>query len=187
MLKFLNISNFAVIRFLRVDFYQGLNVLTGETGAGKSIIVDALSLLLGARAFTDVVRTGERVALVEGIFELDESNEARVKSELSEVGVEITDEEFLTIRREVQLGGRSRIFINDRSVTLATLKRLQPFLVEIHGQGEQRSLLSPQAHLLLLDDFAGCAELRRQVAAKYEQWRKVFEELNKISRDKVER
>lgn len=188
MLKFLNISNFAVIRFLSVDFYQGLNVLTGETGAGKSIIVDALSLLLGARAFTDVVRTGERVALVEGIFELDESSEQRVRAELSEVGVEITDEEFLTIRREVQpAGGRSRIFINDRSVTLATLKKLQPFLVEIHGQGEQRALLSPQAHLLLLDNFAGCADLRRQVSAKYEQWRKVFEELDKISRDKVER
>lgn len=187
MLKFLNISNFAVIRYLSVDFYPGLNVLTGETGAGKSIIVDALSLLLGARASTDVVRTGERVALVEGIFELDESNEQRVRNELSGVGVEITDEEFLTIRREVQIGGRSRIFINDWSVTLATLKKLQPFLVEIHGQGEQRSLLSPQAHLLLLDDFAGCVELRRQVAAKYEEWRKAFEELNKISRDKVER
>lgn len=187
MLKFLNISNFAVIRFLNVDFYTGLNVLTGETGAGKSIIVDALSLLLGARASTDVVRTGERVALVEGIFELDETNEGRVKANLSDVGVEISDEEFLTIRREVQLGGRSRIFINDRSVTLATLKKLQPFLVEIHGQGEQRSLLSPQAHLLLLDDFAGCAELRRQVTAKYAEWRKLFEELNKISRDQVER
>lgn len=187
MLKFLNISNFAVIRFLSVDFYAGLNVLTGETGAGKSIIVDALSLLLGARASTDVVRTGERVALVEGIFELDENNEQRVRAELSDVGVEITDEEFLTIRREVQLGGRSRIFINDRSVTLATLKKLQPFLVEIHGQGEQRALLSPQAHLLLLDDFAKCAELRRQVATKYEEWRRLFEELNKISRDKVER
>jgi DNA repair protein RecN (Recombination protein N) len=187
MLKFLNISNFAVIRFLSVDFYTGLNVLTGETGAGKSIIVDALSLLLGARAFTDVVRTGERLALVEGIFELEGTNEQRVKDELGEVGVEITDEEFLTIRREVQLGGRSRIFINDRSVTLATLKKLQPFLVEIHGQGEQRSLLSPQAHLLLLDDFARCVELRRQVAAKYGQWRNLFEELNKISRDKIER
>lgn len=187
MLKFLNISNFAVIRFLSVDFYPGLNVLTGETGAGKSIIVDALSLLLGARAFTDVVRTGERVALVEGIFELDETNEDRVRGELSDVGVEITDEEFLTIRREVQLGGRSRIFVNDRSVTLATLKKLQPFLVEIHGQGEQRSLLSPQAHLLLLDDFAGCVELRRQVTTAYERWRKAVEELNKISRDKIER
>jgi DNA repair protein RecN (Recombination protein N) len=187
MLKFLNISNFAVIRFLSVDFYQGLNVLTGETGAGKSIIVDALGLLLGARAFTDVVRTGERLALVEGIFELEGINEQRVRAELGEVGVEITDEEFLTIRREVQLGGRSRIFVNDRSVTLATLKKLQPYLVEIHGQGEQRSLLSPQAHLLLLDDFAGCVELRRKVSATYERWRKAVEELNKISRDKVER
>ena len=187
MLKFLNITNFAVIRLLSVDFYPGLNVLTGETGAGKSIIVDALGLLLGARAFTDVVRTGERVALVEGIFELEGINEGRVRAELGEIGVEIEEGEYLTIRREVQLGGRSRIFVNDRVVTLATLKKLQPFLVEIHGQGEQRSLLSPQAHLLLLDDFAGCVELRRQVSAQYELWRKLMEELNGIARDNIER
>lgn len=187
MLKSLNISNFAVIRYLSMEFHQGLNVLTGETGAGKSIIVDALSLLLGARAFTDVVRTGEKVALVEGIFELDGINEQRVKSELSDLAVEIADDEYLTVRREVQLGGRNRIFINDRSVTLSTLKKLQPFLVEIHGQGEQRSLLSPQAHLLLLDDFAGCSELRRQVGGKYARWRKMVEELNAMTRDKTER
>jgi DNA repair protein RecN (Recombination protein N) len=187
MLKSLNISNFAVIRYLSMEFHQGLNVLTGETGAGKSIIVDALSLLLGARAFTDVVRTGEKVALVEGIFELDGINELHVKSELSDLAVEIADDEYLTIRREVQLGGRNRIFINDRSVTLATLKKLQPFLVEIHGQGEQRSLLSPHAHLLLLDDFAGCSELRRQVGGIYARWRKIVEELNAMARDKTER
>ncbi|MCA1566156.1 MAG: DNA repair protein RecN [Acidobacteria bacterium] len=187
MLKSLNISNFAVIRYLSIEFHQGLNVLTGETGAGKSIIVDALSLLLGARAFTDVVRTGENVALVEGVFELDGSNEQRVKSELSDLAVEIADDEYLTIRREVQLGGRNRIFINDRSVTLATLKKLQPFLVEIHGQGEQRSLLSPHAHQLLLDGYAGCDDLRRQAAVKYARWRKMVEELNAMIRDKTDR
>jgi DNA repair protein RecN (Recombination protein N) len=187
MLKSLNISNFAIIHYLNIEFHPGLNVLTGETGAGKSIIVDALSLLLGSRAFTDVVRTGEKVALVEGIFELESIDEQRVKSELSPLAVEIADDEYLTIRREVQLGGRNRIFINDRSVTLATLKKLQPFLVEIHGQGEQRSLLSPQAHLLLLDDFAGCTDLRRQVGVKYAVWRKLVEELNAMTRDKTER
>lgn len=187
MLKSLNISNFAVIRYLSIEFHQGLNALTGETGAGKSIIVDALSLLLGARAFTDVVRTGEKVALVEGIFELEGINEQRVKSALSELAIEITDDEYLTIRREVQIGGRNRIFVNDRSVTLATLKKLHPSLVEIHGQGEQRSLLSPHAHLLLLDDFAGCSDLRRQIAVKYARWRKMIEELNALTRDKTER
>lgn len=187
MLKSLNISNFAIIHYLSIEFHQGLNVLTGETGAGKSIIVDALSLLLGARAFADVVRSGEKVALVEGIFELDGINEQRVRSELSDVAVDIADDEYLTIRREVQPEGRNRIFINDRSVTLATLKKLQPFLVEIHGQGEQRSLLSPHAHLLLLDDFAGCSDLRRQVAVKYSRWRKLVEELEAMSRDKTER
>ena len=187
MLKSLNISNFAIIHHLSIEFHQGLNVLTGETGAGKSIIVDALSLLLGARAFTDVVRTGEKVALVEGVFELEGINEQRVKSKLSDLAVEIADDEYLTIRREVQLGGRNRVFINDRSVTLATLKKLQPFLVEIHGQGEQRSLLSPQAHLLLLDDFAGCNDLRRQVSVKYARWRRIVEELKAMTRDRTER
>lgn len=187
MLKSLNISNFAIIHYLNIELRSGLNVLTGETGAGKSIIVDALSLLLGARAFTDVVRTGEKVALVEGIFELEGISENRVRSELSDLAVEIDDNEYLTIRREVQLGGRNRIFINDRSVTLATLKKLQPFLVDIHGQGEQRSLLSPQAHLLLLDDFAGCSDLRRQIAVKYARWHEMVEELNAMTRDKTER
>ena len=187
MLKSLNISNFAVIRFLNIDFNAGLNVLTGETGAGKSIIVDALSLLLGGRAMTNVVRTGEKISLIEGVFELEAISEERVKQELSEVGVELTDEEFLTVRRELQVGGRSRIFVNDRNVTLTTLKKLQPFLVEIHGQGEQRSLLSPQVHLLLLDNFAGCAELRREVSLKYEEWKKLVEEFDATTRDQAER
>lgn len=186
-MKSLNISNFAVIRYMSVDFSRGLNTLTGETGAGKSIIVDALSMLLGSRSVTDVIRTGERVAMVEGIFELDEVSEQRVKSELDEVGVEIRGEDYLLIRREVHLGGRNRIFINDRSVTLATLKKLQPFLVEIHGQGEHRSLLLPQSQLLLLDDFAGCSQLRRQISAKYEQLRKLLESLKNMSRVRVER
>jgi len=187
MLKSLNISNFAVIRFLSIDFNAGLNVLTGETGAGKSIIVDALSLLLGGRAMTNVVRTGEKISLIEGVFELEAISEERIKRELSEVGVELTNEEFLTVRREVQVGGRSRIFVNDRNVTLTTLRKLQPFLVEIHGQGEQRSLLSPQVHLLLLDNFAGCAELRREVSVKYEEWKKLVADLDTTTRGQAER
>ncbi|HEX8457214.1 MAG TPA: DNA repair protein RecN [Pyrinomonadaceae bacterium] len=187
MLKSLNISNFAIIHHLNIEFHHGLNVLTGETGAGKSIIVDALSLLLGTRASADVVRTGEKVALVEGVFELEGDNEERVKGQLSELAVDIAGDEYLTIRREVQLNGRNRIFINDRSVTLSTLKKLQSALVEIHGQGEQRSLLTPQAHLLLLDDFAGCNDLRHQVGAKYARWRKMVEELDAMTRDKAER
>jgi len=187
MLKSLNISNFAVIRFLSIDFNAGLNVLTGETGAGKSIIVDALSLLLGGRATTNVVRTGEKISLIEGVFELEAISEERVRRELGEVGVELTNEEFLTVRRELQVGGRSRIFVNDRNVTLMTLKKLQPFLVEIHGQGEQRSLLSPQVHLLLLDNFAGCAELRCRVSVKYEEWKKLVEEFDATMRDRAER
>ena len=187
MLKFLSITNFAVIRSLRIDFNKGLNVLTGETGAGKSIIVDAVSLLLGNRANSDMVRSGERFALVEGIFELDEIVEQRVKIFLSNVGVEFVDTDFLIIRREVQREGRSRIFVNDRSVTISTLKSLQPFLVDIHGQGDQRALLSPRAHLLMLDSFGGCNELRQRIASKYEDRRKVVESIKALTRDKTER
>src|ERR687884_691052 len=158
MLRFLSIINFAVIPQLRIEFHQGLNLLTGETGAGKSIIVDALSLLLGARASAVVIRTGERAALVEGTFELTGRRGAALRELLGSVGVELEPYEDLTVRRELQASGRSRVFVNDRSVTAATLKAMQPYLVEIHGQGEQQSLISARAQLRLLDAFGGCAE-----------------------------
>jgi DNA repair protein RecN (Recombination protein N) len=168
MLKSINISDFAVIRRLHVEFGSGLNLLTGETGSGKSIIVDALGLLLGNRASPEQIRTGEEVALVEGIFELAEENAERLRKNLAEIGVALEEDEVL-IRREINLRGRNRIFVNDQQVTMATLRRLQPWLVEIHGQGEQRSLLSPQSHLDLLDSFAGCLDLRLRVAEEFSQ------------------
>ncbi len=166
MLKSINISDFAVVRRLHVEFGSGLNLLTGETGSGKSIIVDALGLLLVNRASPEQIRTGEEVALVEGIFEFAEEKAERVRENLAEIGVSLEEDEVL-IRREINLRGRNRIFINDQHVTMATLRRLQPSLVEIHGQGEQRSLLSPQSHLDLLDSFAGCLDLRLRVADEF--------------------
>ena len=124
MLKSLNISDFAVIRRLHIDFGNGLNLLTGETGSGKSIIVDALGLLLGNRASAEQIRTGEEVARVEGIFELAEEKERLVLKQLAELGVSVGDEEVL-IRREINARGRSRTFINDQHVTTQTLRALQ--------------------------------------------------------------
>lgn len=186
MLKSLNISDFAVIRRLHVEFGSGLNLLTGETGSGKSIIVDALGLLLGHRASPEQIRTGEEVALVEGIFELPEGKVERVRENLAEVGVTLDEDEVL-IRREISLRGRNRIYINDQHVTMATLRGLQPFLVEIHGQGEQRSLLSPQSHMDLLDSFAGCLELRLRVAEEFYGWQSAQRALLQLEQELVNR
>jgi DNA repair protein RecN (Recombination protein N) len=186
MLKSLNISDFAVIRRLHINFGRGLNLLTGETGSGKSIIVDALGLILGGRASGEQIRTGEEVALLEAIFELTEEQEKVVGKNLSEVGVSFEDEELL-IRRELNLRGKSRIFINDRHVTMQTLRRLQPFLVEIHGQGDQRALLSPQSHMDLLDSFAACFDLRRSVAESYAEWQAAAQALRLLQQELINR
>ncbi|HEX8071396.1 MAG TPA: DNA repair protein RecN [Pyrinomonadaceae bacterium] len=187
MLKFLNIVNFAVIPRTRIEFNSGLNLLTGETGAGKSIIVDAISLLLGARASVEVVRSGERAATVEGIFELSGEAERRVHDALAAIGIELEGDEPLTVRRELPAAGRSRFFINDRSVTAATLRGLQPSLLELHGQGEQQALTTPRAQLQLLDAFGGCADLRAEVAEIYARRRQVLAALRAVVTDEAER
>lgn len=187
MLKYLNISNFAVINRLEVSFDSGLNLLTGETGSGKSIIVDSLSLLMGARSSTLQVRTGERVATVEGLFEVDSEGRVKVKKILEEAGIEIEDGTELLIRREIHANGRSRIFVEDQSVTAALLRSLQPFLVAIHGQGEQRSLLSAQSQMELLDSFGSNLPLRKRTAQVYARWRAALEELSTLEREMLER
>lgn len=187
MLKFLSIVNFAVIPQLRLEFHEGLNLLTGETGAGKSIIVDALNLLLGMRASTDVIRTGERTALVEGTFEPGTERVQRLRELLHAIGIPLATDEDVTIRRELQANGRSRIFVNDCSVTLATLRAMQPLLVEIHSQGEQQALITPRAQLRLLDAFGGCRALRLAVAALYARWRQLTEALSALVSDELER
>jgi DNA repair protein RecN (Recombination protein N) len=186
MLKSLNISDFAVIRRLQVEFGEGLNLLTGETGSGKSIIVDALGLLLGNRASPEQIRTGEELARVEGIFELPQEKVERVRENLSDVGVILEENEVL-IRREINSRGRNRIFINDQHVTMATLRTLQPFLAEIHGQGEQRSLLSTQSHMELLDSFAGCLDLRRRLAEEFYEWQSAQKALRQLEQELINR
>ncbi|HKS30223.1 MAG TPA: DNA repair protein RecN [Pyrinomonadaceae bacterium] len=187
MLKYLNISNFAVISRLEVPFDSGLNLLTGETGSGKSIIVDSLSLLMGARSSALQVRTGERVATVEGLFEFGKEARAVVKDILDEAEVEMGNGSELLIRREIYANGRSRFFVEDQSVTAATLRALQPKLVAIHGQGEQRSLLSSQSQIDLLDSFGSNLPLRRRVAEAYRRWRAATEEISDLKREMLER
>jgi DNA repair protein RecN (Recombination protein N) len=187
MLKFLSIKNLAVISHLSFSLHEGLSLLTGETGAGKSIIVDALGLLLGGRGGVDLIRTGERSASVEGHFELGGDAEAKVRGVLDAAGVQFEKDEELLIRREIQESGRSRIFINNQSVTATTLRSLQPYLLEILGQGEQHSLALSRSQLEMLDSFAGCEKLRGQVAQVFDRWKRAVEALKALEINESER
>jgi DNA repair protein RecN (Recombination protein N) len=187
MLKYLNIQNFAVIHKLEVRFQKGLNLLTGETGSGKSIIVDSLSLLMGARSSAMQIRTGERVATVEGLFEVRGEVMPELLRVLADASVELEKGPELLIRRELHASGRSRVFIEDQSVTAATLRSLQPFLIAIHGQGEQRSLLSAPSQMDLLDTYGGNLSLRERVARDYQHWRQNLEELSALRREMMDR
>ena len=160
MLRFLRIQHLAVIDSVEVEFEAGLNVLTGETGAGKSILVEAVGLLLGGRASGDLVRTGEQSALIEAIFE--------------------TGGEELLIRREITAQGRSRAFINDGLATAGALKDLSSRLIELHGQHEHQTLLDPSTHLSVLDTFGALEPLAAPVAAAFEAWRVSEDELARV-------
>jgi DNA repair protein RecN (Recombination protein N) len=148
MLRFLKVSHLAVIDAVEVEFDAGLNVLTGETGAGKSILVEAVGLLLGGRASGDLVRTGEEQATIEAIFE--------------------SGGEELLVRREITTQGRSRAFVNGALVTAGALRDLASRLVELHGQHEHQTLLDPTTHRGVLDTFGGLTELRAPTASAFE-------------------
>lgn len=184
MLRFLNISNLALIDNLQVEFQPGLNVLSGETGSGKSIIIDSLGILLGDRISQDVIRSGENRAFVEGVF--DCQGNTPLLNLLAESGIEVAEEDIV-IRREVSASGRGRIFVNDQVATLALLKTIQPHVIDIHGQGDQQSLLSPETHLNLLDAFAGANNRRQAVGQAYDYLLKLAKELEAIRRNESDR
>jgi DNA repair protein RecN (Recombination protein N) len=160
MLRELRIRNVAVIETVAVPFEAGLNVLTGETGAGKSILVDALLLIRGARAQSDVIRSEADVATVEAVFDVE--GNATVTAVLEAAGLAIEGGE-LVIRRELTRSGRHRAFVNDSPVTVGFLERLGDHLVDVHGQHEQQRLLEPSAQLDLLDRFGDAETLRTRV------------------------
>jgi DNA repair protein RecN (Recombination protein N) len=168
MIRYLAIRNLAVIESVAVDFEQSFNILTGETGAGKSILVEAVGLLLGGRATSDLIRTGEDVATVEAIFETPEGDE-------------------LIVRREITSHGRSRAFINGALATAAALKDLSNRLVELHGQHEHQQLLDPSQHLSLLDTWAGLEPARTRVASAFAVVRGLRDALDRLRMDDRER
>ncbi|MBM3783383.1 MAG: DNA repair protein RecN [Acidobacteria bacterium] len=176
MLVELHVENFAVVERQRLRFHAGLNVLTGETGSGKSIIVDSLGLLFGGRASAEMIRTGFDRARVSGIFEVP----AAARAVLAGAGIELEDNEIL-IEREIQSGGKSRAFAASRPVTVALLKALAPWLGDIHGQNEQQQLHDPVEQRAMLDLFAGAAELSAATASLFDRWRACDREMEEIA------
>jgi DNA repair protein RecN (Recombination protein N) len=168
MIRYLAIRNLAVIESVSVEFEPAFNVLTGETGAGKSILVEAVGLLLGGRATQDRLRTGEDLATVEAIFDPGDGSE-------------------LIVRREITAQGRSRAFINGALATAAALKDLSNRLVELHGQHEHQQLLDPAQHLLVLDEFGELGPTREAVAGAFARVQHVRQQIDRLRMDDRER
>lgn len=177
MLKSFYVKNYALIDELRVEFGSGLNIITGETGAGKSILIDAMSLMLGERATTDVIRKGEEKAIVEGIIGMTEQKALRML--LEEREIEATDE--LILRREISTKGQSRCFINDSPVPVSVLKEVGDLLVDLHGQHEHQSLLRTETHIDFLDNFGGLEGLVKEFREAYNTLKELLTELDALS------
>ena len=189
MLQTLSIKQFAIIDELEIHFSDGLTVLSGETGSGKSIIIDAIGQLIGMRASSDYVRHGEKKAVIEGIFDIDESKDAI--SILENLSIDV-DEDFLLVKREIFSSGKSICRINNQTVTLQDLRKVMQELLDIHGQHETQSLLKQKYHLKLLDDYAedqysNLLHQYQDVFSKYKDKRKELEELESADQELLQR
>ena len=179
MLQTLSIKQFAIIDELDINFSDGLTVMSGETGSGKSIIIDAIGQLIGMRASSDYVRHGEKKAIIEGIFDIDESKDA-IKI-LESLAIDV-DEDFLLVKREIFSSGKSICRINNQTVTLQDLRKVMQELLDIHGQHETQSLLKQKYHLQLLDDYADnqYSDLLNQYQLSYKQYKNKRKELEEL-------
>ncbi|MCQ8264940.1 DNA repair protein RecN [Streptococcus suis] len=184
MLLDISIKNFAIIEEVSLTFDKGMTVLTGETGAGKSIIIDAMNLMLGARATTDVIRHGCPKAEIEGLFSLGHSR--ALEQILDEQGIEVSDE--LIIRREILQNGRSVSRINGQLVNLSVLKQVGQYLVDIHGQHDQEELMKSQHHIRLLDSFGQTDfwELKDRYQATFDAYRSLRKQVQEKQRNEQE-
>ncbi|EGQ3896873.1 TPA: DNA repair protein RecN [Staphylococcus pseudintermedius] len=179
MLQSLSIKQFAIIDTLDIQFSDGLTVLSGETGAGKSIIIDAIGQLIGMRASSEFVRHGEKKAIIEGIFDIDDAKDAI--RQLETLGIDI-NEDFLIVKREIFSSGKSICRINNQTVTLQDLRQVMQSLLDIHGQHETQSLLKQKYHVELLDRYADgeYIEELQQYAQSYEQHQEKIKELEAL-------
>jgi len=183
MLVELHVENFAVVERLRLRFHTGLNLLTGETGSGKSIIVDSLGLLFGGRASADVVRTGTERARISGVFSVPQAPAFRAL--LEEAGITLEDDELI-VEREIMASGKSRALLANRPATATLLKSLAPWLGDIHGQNEQQRLHSPESQREMIDTFGATYRLLEQVGGLFDAWRACSRELEHLDRTEQE-
>jgi DNA repair protein RecN (Recombination protein N) len=181
MLKVLRIKNYALVDDLEVEFHPGLNIITGATGAGKSIIVGAVNLILGERASSDAVRTGFDTATIEAFFELPQYQS--IKTTLDELGITVPDDTIL-IRREILSKGQSKCYVNDRLVTLSSLKSIGDWLADLHGQHEHQSLLNVENHIEYLDQFGNLGEYFGRVRDIFQRLMEKQKELEELQNSK---
>ncbi len=191
MLASLKIKNYALLKDVEIDFSAGLNILTGETGAGKSIIIGAINTAVGERGYLENIRTGEDKAVVEAVFDIKGNKNlmTAVNMMLDEAGIEKTDGE-LVIKREISRTSKGKININNSSATLAFLEKLGKILVDIHGQHEHQSLLKEEVHMDLLDGYAAVLPLRSEVSDGYSKFNQINSEIaamRKLEEEKQDR
>ena len=185
MLVELRLENYAVIDNAAVEFASGLNLLTGETGAGKSILVDALSLLLGEKASSDVIRTGADRAVISAVFECQGPAEESLEKILEHNGLDESEDGSLIVRREIAPGGKGRVFVNNQPATVAVLRQLAPHLAIIHAQNESILSFDPPARLQLLDSFA--ASQLDPVITAYANWKGIRDRIEELERGEQDR
>ena len=184
MLLEISIKNFAIIEAISLNFEKGMTVLTGETGAGKSIIIDAMNMMLGARATTDVIRHGVPKAEIEGLFSIE--NSLPLQEIFDEQGIDLGDE--IIIRREILQNGRSVSRVNGQMVNLSVLRAIGQHLVDIHGQHDQEELMRPQLHIQMLDEFGDTdfLELKQSYQTNFDTYRKMRKQLLEIKKNQEE-
>ncbi|MBE3093236.1 MAG: DNA repair protein RecN [Chloroflexi bacterium] len=187
MLFQLNIKNMALIKELNIEFEEELNVLTGETGAGKSIIIEAIDLILGGYAASDLIRDGEDSLMVEALFLLTPQEKELINNLNSDIEI-VDGQGVLLIRREVNKKGRNKCLINQRLINLSTLQEIGTFLVDLHGQHNHQSLLDPTKHIDLMDNLGGdkIIKHRKELFDNYRRWREKSKKLFQLLKDKEE-
>jgi DNA repair protein RecN (Recombination protein N) len=180
----LRLENYAVIDNVAVAFASGLNLLTGETGAGKSILIDALTLLLGDKASTDVIRAGADRAVISAVFEIESGAARTIARILEENGLD-SESDSVILRREIAQGGKGRVFVNNQAATVAVLKLLGPYLATVHAQNETLAGFDGPARLALLDAFA-CAQVAT-VQETFQKWAGIRSRIEELQRDEKDR
>jgi DNA repair protein RecN (Recombination protein N) len=187
MLTLLKIANIALIDELEIEFGDGLNLLTGETGSGKSIIVDSLGAVTGDRVSSDLIKEGEQTARIEGLFTVGRSEQLTKILEQAGIETENGSEMEIIVRRDLSRSGKNRIFINDQLVTISLLKNVGSMLTDIHGQGEQATLFDVTTHIEMLDASGRLGEIRERVRKAFHHWDTIKTELGMLRQNEAEK